>query len=256
MEKIMGKIMALIRMCIPDILFRICYKMYGWIFLLLHRTYFKNNRFSIKFRNVYMYIHDKSDKTDFDAHYVFHPAWAARIIAKNTPSKHVDIASTVNFASMLSAFVPVDFYEYQPSGLHLSNLTEKFADLYALPFADNSQVSLSCMHVVEHIGLGRYGDPIDADGDIKAAKELSRVLAFGGTLLFVVPVGKPRLCFNAHRIYSYEMILNMFPELTLKSFSLIDDQKNFNIDCDPAFVADQVYGCGCFEFTKNEAVSL
>ena len=198
-----------------------------------------------------MYVNDKSEKTSFDAHYVYHPAWAARIVAKNAPPKHVDIASTVNFSSMLSAFVPVEFYEYQPSGLQLSGLTEKFADLYALPFADKSLDSLSCMHVVEHIGLGRYGDPLDADGDMKAAKELSRVLAVGGTLLFVVPVGKTRLCFNAHRIYSYQMIIDMFPELTLKSFSLVDDQRKFNNNCDPALVAEQSYGCGCFEFTRK-----
>ena len=79
------------------------------------------------------------------------------------------------------------------------------------------------MHVVEHVGLGRYGDPLDPDGDLKAMAELQRVLAAGGSLLFVVPVGKPKIMFNAHRIYSYEQILSYFNELELKQFALIPD---------------------------------
>ena len=39
------------------------------------------------------------------------------------------------------------------------------------------------MHVVEHIGLGRYGDQVDPDGDLMAMKELERVTAKLGKLL-------------------------------------------------------------------------
>jgi hypothetical protein len=66
------------------------------------------------------------------------------------------------------------------------------------------------MHVVEHVGLGSYGDSLDPNGDLKAMSELKRVLSINGNLLFVVPVGKPRVMFNAHRIYSYEQIIECF----------------------------------------------
>ena len=56
---------------------------------------------------------------------------------------------------MVSAFIPVEFYDYRPAELSLSGLEFKHADLTHLPFADNSVESLSCMHVIEHIGLGR-----------------------------------------------------------------------------------------------------
>ncbi len=52
----------------------------------------------------------------------------------------------------------------------------------------------SCMHTIEHIGLGRYGDPLDAVGDQTALSELQRVVAPGGSLLIVVPVATA--CFN------------------------------------------------------------
>ncbi|MGA2030503.1 MAG: DUF268 domain-containing protein, partial [Verrucomicrobiota bacterium] len=77
---------------------------------------------------------------------------------------------------MVSAFVPVKFYDYRPADLHLDNLACEHADLQALPFADCGIQSISCMHVVEHVGLGRYGDPLDPNGDLKAMNELERVL--------------------------------------------------------------------------------
>jgi hypothetical protein len=106
------------------------------------------------------------------------------------------------------------------------------------------------MHTVEHIGLGRYGDELDADGDIKAINELKRVLQPGGDLLFVTQVGKPVIQFNAHRIYSYEQIIEYFSPLTLKEFSLIPDQGGLIESADPSLVAQQHYGCGCFWFKK------
>jgi hypothetical protein len=109
------------------------------------------------------------------------------------------------------------------------------------------------MHVVEHVGLGRYGDPLDPGGDLKAMAELNRVLAPGGDLLFVVPVGKPRLQFNAHRIYAFGQVTGAFADLDLVEFALVPDRKN-----GPALIpsatkqqADaQRYGCGCFWFRR------
>jgi hypothetical protein len=53
----------------------------------------------------------------------------------------------------------------------------------------------------EHDGLGRYGDPIDPDGDFRAMQEAHKALNDDGVLFFGVPLGKDALCWNAHRIY-------------------------------------------------------
>ena len=194
---------------------------------------------------------EDTDTTSFDRHYVYHTAWAARMLEQKRPSLHVDISSSLYFSAIVSAFIPVHFFDFRPAELTLDNVTLDRADLLALPFADGSIVSLSCMHVIEHVGLGRYGDHLDPDGDIKAANELQRVMAPDGFLYLVVPVGKPKINFNAHRVYPVEQILDLFSPMVLVEFTLVPDDpavggliRNATFDLADA----QNYGCGCFLF--------
>jgi len=212
-----------------------------------------SERFSLKRNEVMPCYWDKTSNTDYDHHYVLHTAWALRKAKEIKPCKHIDISSSLYFCTALSAFLPVEFYDYRPADVHLSDLKTAHADLTNLPFESNSINSISCMHTVEHIGLGRYGDPIDYDGDFKAVSELKRVTAIGGNMLFVVPLGKPKIIFNAHRIYSYKQITEMFEGWKLKEFSLIsDDDKGGKliINANEETANEQNYGCGCFWFIK------
>lgn len=211
-----------------------------------------NLRFDIAEKSYYPCLFDNTKETGFDRHYIFHTAWAARCLKKISPEFHIDISSCLYFCSLVSAFIPIKFYDYRPVQLSLSGLKDGEADLLKLPFASNSIDSLSCMHVIEHVGLGRYGDPVDFNGDLKAVSELKRVLKKGGDLLFVVPVGKPRIVFNAHRIYGFEQIVTMFSDLNLIEFSLVPDDKASCIieNANPELVNNQKYGCGLFWFKK------
>lgn len=211
-----------------------------------------SSRAKVKFADTYPCLNDKVVNTPFDQHYTYHPAWAARILAKTKPAEHTDISSILSFSSVVSAFIPVRFYDYRPAHLNLTNYQSDFADLQALPFETNSIESLSCMHTIEHIGLGRYGDKLDSNGDLKAIEELKRVLKPGGSLLFVTPVGKPTVQFNAHRIYSYDQITEYFSPLHLQEFSLIPDTGGLIENADPHLVGQQDYGCGCFWFKKSD----
>ena len=213
----------------------------------------KRTRFSLESRDIYPCLGDKTASSNFDRHYVYHTAWAARILAVTKPEFHVDISSSLHFSTVVSAFIPVQFYDYRPVDLELSQLTTEHADLASLPFDDSSIQSISCMHVVEHVGLGRYGEPLDPEGDLKAIAELQRVLAAGGSLLFVVPIGRPKIMFNAHRIYAYEQILRYFREMHLEEFALIPNRPDSSgiISAASQELADaQDYGCGCFWFKK------
>lgn len=214
----------------------------------------KEERFLLNKEDFWRCLDDNTADTGFDRHYVYHTAWATRKLAETKPDLHIDIASQIYFAALASAIVPIEFYDYRPPKIELSNLKVGRADLSNLHFGDNSVKSLSCMHVIEHTGLGRYGDPIDYDADLKAIKELKRVLAPNGNLFFVVPIGKEaKIQFNAHRIYTYEQILSYFRELTLCEFAFIKFMDDSPIYINPArdIINEENYGCGCFWFKKN-----
>lgn len=232
---------------------RVRYLKHYFVFVKDFCSFLRKNddRFCIKWSDHYPCLYDKTIKTAFDRHYVLHTAWAARILVKEKPKVHIDISSSLYFNVLVSAFIPIEFYDYRPANLNLSGLKSGKADLLNLPFADNSVKFISCMHVVEHMGLGRYGDSLDPHGDLRAIAELKRVLAIGGNLLFVVPIGKPKIVFNAHRIYSYEQIIEYFRGFQLIEFALIPDKSNeliVNVSSD--IIDKQNYGCGCFWFKK------
>ena len=213
----------------------------------------KNHRFNLKWEDRYLCLDDASRNMDFDHHYVYHLAWATRTLKKINPKEHVDFGSHIYLPAMLSTYYKIKYFEFRPPRLDLENLIVLKDDLKNLSLDNNSIKSLSCMHVVEHIGLGRYGDEMDYDGDLKAIGELIRILDRGGNLLFVIPIGQPRIVFNAHRIYSYEQIMDYFTRLNLVEFTLIPDNHQdggliFNA---PQSLSDaQNYGCGCFWFKK------
>jgi SAM-dependent methyltransferase len=153
-------------------------------------------------------------------------------------------------ATMLSATLPVTYIDYRALRVSIPGMTSLAGDLTRLPLRDRSVESLSCIHVAEHVGLGRYGDPIDPAGTRRAAAELARVLAPGGRLYFALPVGQPRVEFNAHRVHAATQIVDYFSELQLEEYSGIGDDRRYyeHVPLD-RFARDR-YACGLFVFTR------
>jgi SAM-dependent methyltransferase len=209
------------------------------------------NAEKIRLRDTWPQVHDKRRVHEVDAHYFYTNGWAMRRILATTPRIHVDIASQIIFSNLLAGIMPVIFVDYRPLEAKLTGLHCVGASLLTLPFMDSSIDSLSCLHVIEHIGLGRYGDSLDAYGTWKAARELIRVLSPGGNLFVAVPVGQPRLCFNAHRIFKSESIRNTFSQLDLIEFSGIHDDGRFVEHVDIPEFNNSQYACGLFWFQKN-----
>jgi SAM-dependent methyltransferase len=201
-------------------------------------------------RDLYPCPRDRSTTTAFDTHYFYLDTWAFRKIhASGTPT-HVDVGSKVDYVAFLSTITRVTFVDIRPIVTNLSDLESKRGSILEMPYANNTVPSLSCLHVAEHIGLGRYGDPLDPLGTVKACAELKRVLVPGGNLYFGLPVGRPRVCFNAHRIHSPDQILEYFSGLKLLEFSLVNDAGHLLLNVEPASARDLKYGCGLFHFTK------
>lgn len=227
-------------------------------FLKNRKKYNELNRldtFKFQWKDAYFKTYEQFDPAGcLDWHYFWQDIWAARHVHNCPHTEHVDIASRIDgFVSHVMVFKPIKYIDIRPlPGLDGDNLEFISGSIYDIPIEDNSVSSLSCLHVIEHIGLGRYGDEVDPEGHIKAAQELSRILAPGGMLLIGTPVGIERVCFDAHRVFNPNTIMDIFSPLKLKEFSLIhDDGQGIEYNAPLEKAKSCTYGCGLFYFEKS-----
>lgn len=206
-----------------------------------------------RFLDAYPCLTDWTPYTPFDPHYFFQGAWLARRIRDHHPELHVDMGSSVLTVGMVSAQVETVFVDYRPIRAALNGMTSVAGNITSLPFGSNMLDSVSCLHVIEHIGLGRYGDPIDPEGSVKAGHELSRVLAGGGFLYLSVPVGQERVEFNAHRVFAPQSIVKLFNELELVEFSYVGDDGTLQEHRQLQEAMNNRYACGLYVFRKPAA---
>ena len=216
-----------------------------------------NRRDTLRFtvRDAWFHTYDRfSDAGSLTWHYFWQDLWAAANLFQSGVREHVDVGSRVDgFIAHLLPFCRVTVIDIRPLQVDWPNLEFRQGSAVSLPFADGEVRSLSSLHVIEHIGLGRYGDPIDAEGPWNAARELMRILASGGKLLIGVPVGRERVCFDAHRIFAPQTVRAMFDGLDLVEFSFIDDRNRLIRNASFDAAAEAWYGCGLFEFRKPES---
>jgi SAM-dependent methyltransferase len=213
--------------------------------------------FPVSFANLQPMLQDfGTDAGGARGHYFFQDLWAARKIFARRPEHHVDVGSRIDgFVAHLLTFMPVTVLDVRPLHSAVPGLEFVCADATTMSeYPDGSIGSLSSLHAIEHFGLGRYGDAVDPDGWRKVMDSLQRVLRPGGRLYLSVPVGRERLCFNAHRIFSPARVLDTLAGLRLVSFAAVDDAGQYHDDMMPDQLAKQEYACGLFEFTKLGAL--
>lgn len=219
-------------------------------FIKTSREFKKSDKENQKYESLPIFFQRR--ESTYDRHYVLQAYWASSIIKNNASNitYHVDVSSNISYVVQLSAIIPIHFIEYNPPKLDLQSITLIKGDVVHLPFENDTIKSISCMHVLEHIGLGRYGDPVDPMGMQKACRELTRVLAKGGNLLVSFPVGKPKVVLNAHRVLHPVKVLEYFTGLKLQTFAMVGDIGGLKIDCRPEDAAEMNFACGMYSFIK------
>jgi hypothetical protein len=191
-------------------------------------------------------------------HYFHQDLLVASLIHHNRPVRHIDIGSRVDgFVAHVAAFRKIEVMDVRKlDDTGHENISFLQADLMDKENApENIADSVSCLHTIEHFGLGRYGDPIDPNGHIKGFNNLLRMLEHEGILYISFPIGKENAVhFNAHRVFHPTDILS-WPhdgnQLELLRFDYVDDDGILHQNVDlRTQVLNVNHSCGIYTFRK------
>jgi SAM-dependent methyltransferase len=203
------------------------------------------------------------DDIDDDAgtakgHYFHQDLHVARKIFRRSPRRHVDVGSRIDgFVAHVASFRDIEVFDIR-SVPSLPGITFVKMDLINDAPPKDYADSVSCLHALEHFGLGRYGDPLDYYGHEKGLANLAHILEPGGVLYLSTPMGPQRTEFNAHRVLSPRYVLDLAARHSLSpiGFSYVDDLGDLHseVEMTEDNLANNfgcVYGCGIYEFQKS-----
>lgn len=181
---------------------------------------------------------------------------AQKIFSRN-PSRHVDIGSRVDgFVAHVASFRTIELLDIRPITSEIPGVKFTRADLMNRPTALAEYCdSLSCLHALEHFGLGRYGDPLDVKGAELGIENMSHMLQPGGVLYLSTPIGRSRVEFNANWVFDPNRIVAAAVGSGLRLMSLDVFQKGAvrqvrDIPSELPLLAAADYALGMFVFEK------
>ena len=189
-------------------------------------------------------------------HYYHQDLYVAQRVFRANPQRHLDVGSRVDgFVAHVASFREIEILDIRPLESKSKNIKFLQWDLMERMPADQTTDSLSCLHTLEHFGLGRYGDPIDPKGHLKGFQNLIAAVKPGGHFYLSFPIGSiERVEFNAHRVFHPSSPLSWpgSENLKLEEFAFVDDRGDLheNASVDDAVKAELAYGCGIYTFVK------
>jgi len=159
-------------------------------------------------------LHDRSaEGGDARGEYFWQDLLIAREIHAAGPERHVDVGSRIDgFVAHVASFREIEVFDVRPVQVDVPGVVFWQADLMrrdTLPGAAGEGYcdSLSCLHALEHFGLGRYGDPLDPRGAERGFGNMASLVRPGGRFYLSVPIGRERVEFNANRVFAPGTIL-------------------------------------------------
>lgn len=220
----------------------------------------KLSQYFLPWGKLYPCLDDRfSESGAVKGHYFHQDLLVARKIFENNPELHIDVGSRIDgFVAHVASFRPIKVLDIRLMTSNIHNVTYDYCDITSNLPASLSECcdSLSCLHALEHFGLGRYGDPVNYDGHVVGFNNLHKILKRAGKFYLSVPIGPLRIEFNGCRVFSMKYLLNLINDkFQIDSFSFVDDKKDLfenvalkendierNFDC--------YCGCGIFEMRK------
>jgi hypothetical protein len=179
-------------------------------------------------------IHDSSTlvANNFESkfsEYFYQDLFVAQKVFDFNPKNILDVGSRVDgFISNVASFREISTVDIRELGFEIKNIKSKIMDITKVPKNSLKFEMVTCLHALEHFGLGRYGDKIDKDAYKVGIEGLAKVLSDDGSLILSTPVGKEKIEFNANWIFNPIKLLKVFSEyfLSIKDIYIFDDIEN------------------------------
>jgi len=209
-------------------------------------------------------LHDRREQSGAaSSEYFVQDLRVAQKIFRAQPQRHLDIGSRLDgFVAHLASFREVTVADIRPNHAQIANIRFVQANLMCpAPEMIEGFDSVSCLHTLEHFGLGRYGDPIDALGYVHGLGNIARLVGHGGTLHLSVPIGIERVEFNAHRIFDPFDIIKVASEcgLDLRGLDIVTAKGELQAwDGGTEWLEElsrTPYSLGIFDFRKKMAAA-
>lgn len=160
--------------------------------------------------NYYPVLLDRGAPSAALGEYFWQDIFVAKKIIEDNPLRHVDVGSRVDgFIAHLACVREVTVFDIRPLTAQIERVKFVQWDI-TQPNPEYIGIAdcVSCLHTLEHIGLGRYGDRLDPDGWKKGLVSLINLVTPGGKLWISVPIGVQRIEFNAHRVFHPSTIID------------------------------------------------
>lgn len=211
-------------------------------------------------------LHDRLEEGGITkSEYFWQDLLVARWIYEEKPKRHVDVGSRIDgFVAHVASFREVEVFDVRPVTTSIPSIVFRKADLMdsaSIGFFTSEKGycdSLSCLHALEHFGLGRYGDTINPQGYKKGLENMARLLLSSGKFYLSTPIGIERVEFNAGWVFDPRNIIATSQSygLKLEKLTVIDnsgivhDYIEFHDELLKE-LAQQNYNLGIFTFIKS-----
>lgn len=195
--------------------------------------------------------------------YFWQDLLVAQAIHEQNPVRHIDVGSRIDgFVANVASFRPIDVIDVRPVDVEIPGVTFLQADLMDRRVLERNGLlsccdSLTCLHAIEHFGLGRYGDPIEVNGYRRGIVNMAALLRSGGFFYLSTPIGRQRVEFNANWVFDPRVIVDVALEggLQLTNLSIISSKGQVSESSIDAYalagLATQDYLLGLFRFIKK-----
>lgn len=191
-------------------------------------------------------------------HYFHQDLYVAQLLHAAKPVRHVDVGSRIDgFVAHVASFRALDVLDLRSVRSSAANITFYTRDIAEEDHSwDDCCDSLSCLHAIEHFGLGRYGGEIELDAWRRAWANMIRMVSEGGTIYLSTVIGPQRVEFDAHRVFAVPTIVDLVEEkCSIRSVAYVDDAGELHRDVDPkgpdalnSFGC--AFGCAIFEIRR------